>query len=35
MIDKIVFFTLGLAWGYFCKVVIDFFLEEENESVYR
>lgn len=35
MIKIILAFIIGLAWGYFSKVVIDFFLEEENETVYR
>lgn len=35
MINIILSFVLGSAWGFFVKVVIDFFLEEENETVYR
>lgn len=33
--EKIIYFIIGLAWGYFSKVVIDFFREAENEDIYR
>ena len=34
-INYILAFVFGLVWGYFSKVVVDFFREAEDEAIYR
>lgn len=34
-INIIIAFVLGAVWGYFSAVVLNFFREVENETVYR